>query len=114
VGIVLRRWFAGLMFWVAGVCLADPAVVQGVRLWTGPDNTRVVLDLNGPAEHKLLTLSGPDRVVIDLRDTRLQPGVNAKGSQGVIRGLRTGIQNGHDLRVVLDLKGKVKPRSFLL
>lgn len=109
-----RRGFAGLLFWCAGVCSADPAVVQGVRLWTGPDNTRVVIDLNGPAQHKLFTLSGPDRVVIDLRDTRLKPGLSAKGSQGVIQGLRTGIQNGRDLRVVLDLKGKVKPRSFLL
>ena len=109
-----RRWFAGLLFWFAGVCSADPAVVQGVRLWTGPDNTRVVIDLNGPAQHKLFTLSGPDRVVIDLHDTRLKPGVSAKGSQGVIQGLRTGIQNGRDLRVVLDLKGTVKPRSFLL
>ncbi|HEY9198027.1 MAG TPA: N-acetylmuramoyl-L-alanine amidase [Gammaproteobacteria bacterium] len=111
---MLRRWFAGLLFMGAGVCGADPAVVQGVRLWTGPDNTRVVLDLDGPAEHKLFTLHGPDRVVIDLRNARLKPGVSAKGAQGVIQGLRTGIQNGHDLRVVLDLKGRVKPRSFLL
>lgn len=112
--MVLRRWVAGLLFWSAGVCVADPAVVQGVRLWTGPENTRVVLDLDGPAEHKLFTLSGPDRVVIDLRNARLKPGVSAKGAQGIIQGLRTGIQNGHDLRVVLDLKGRVKPRSFLL
>lgn len=109
-----RRWIASLLFWFAGVCLADPAVLQGVRLWTGPDNTRVVLELNAPAEHKLFTLSGPDRVVIDLRNVRLKPGVSAKGSQGVIQGLRTGIQNGYDLRVVLDLKGKVRPRSYLL
>ena len=109
-----RRWFAGLLFWFAGVCSAQPAVVQGVRLWTGPDNTRVVIELTGPAEHKLFTLSGPDRVVIDLRDTRLKRGVSAKGNQGVIQGLRTGIQNGVDLRVVLDLKSRAKPRSYLL
>ncbi|MBI5041372.1 MAG: N-acetylmuramoyl-L-alanine amidase [Gammaproteobacteria bacterium] len=89
-------------------------MVQGVRLWTSPDSTRVVLTLSGPAEHQLLTLSGPDRVVIDLRDARMQSGVSAHGNQGVIRGLRTGIRNGHDLRVVLDLAGKVKPRSFYL
>lgn len=112
--MVSRRWFAGLLFWLAGVCSADPAVVQGVRLWTGPDNTRVVIDLSGPAEHKLFTLDGPDRVVIDLRDTRLTRGVSAKGNQGIIQGLRTGIQNGVDLRVVLDLKAKARPHSFML
>jgi N-acetylmuramoyl-L-alanine amidase len=85
-----------------------------VRLWTAPDNTRVVLDLTGPAEHQLITLTGPDRVVIDVRNARLQPGVIAQGNQGVIKGLRTGIRDGHDLRVVLDLKNNVKPRSFYL
>lgn len=109
-----RRWFAGLLFWFAGVCSAQPAVVQGVRLWTGPDNTRVVIELSGPVQHKLFTLSGPDRVVVDLRDARLQRGVSAKGDQGIIQGLRTGIQNGVDLRLVLDLKDKARPHSFLL
>jgi N-acetylmuramoyl-L-alanine amidase len=89
-------------------------MVQGVRLWTAPDNTRVVLELSGPTEHQLLTLSGPDRVVIDLRDARMQSGITAQGNQGVIKGLRTGIRDGRDLRVVLDLNGKVKPRSFYL
>ena len=112
--MALRRIAAGLLFWFAGICLADPVVVQGVRLWTGPDNTRVVLDVSGVVEHDLLALSGPDRVVIDLRNARLKPGLTAEGTQGIIEGLRSGVRNGRDLRLVLDLKGKVKPRSFLL
>ena len=110
----MRRWIVGLLCWFAGAVWAGPVTVQGVRLWTAPDNTRVVLDLTGPAEHQLLTLTGPDRVVIDLRNARLQPGVIAQGNQGVIKGLRTGIRDGHDLRVVLDLKNNVKPRSYYL
>lgn len=109
-----RRWWAGSLFWIAGSCAADPAVLQGMRLWTGPANTRIALDLNKPADYTIFTLSGPDRVVIDLRNVRLKPGLSARGEQGIIRGLRTGIQNGHDLRVVLDLKGKAQPRGFLL
>ena len=112
--MALRRVAAGMLFCFAGLCLADPVVVQGVRLWTGPDNTRVVLDVSGVVEHDLLTLHGPDRVVIDLRNARLQPGLTAQGTQGIIQGLRSGVRNGRDLRLVLDLKGKVKPRSFLL
>lgn len=112
--MTLRLCVAGLLFWIAGLCLADPVVVQGVRLWTAADNTRVVLDLSGPVQHELFTLEGPDRVVVDLRGTRLQPGLSAQGKQGVIQGLRTAVRNGDDLRLVLDLKSAVKPRSFLL
>jgi N-acetylmuramoyl-L-alanine amidase len=110
----MRRWIVGLLCWFAGAVWASPVTVQGVRLWTAPDNTRVVLELSGPAEHQLLTLTGPDRVVIDVRNARMQPGVIAQGKQGVIQGLRTGIRDGHDLRVVLDLKNNVKPRSYYL
>lgn len=110
-----RRWWAGSLFWFAGVCVADPAVLQGLRLWTAPDNsTRVVLDLDKPAEFKVFTLAAPERVVIDLRNVRLQRGLSARGDQGIVQGMRTGIQNGHDLRVVLDLKDKAKPHGFLL
>ncbi len=110
----MRRWIIGFLCWSAGSVWASPVTVQGVRLWTAPDNTRVVLDLSGRADHQLLTLTGPDRVVIDVRNARLQPGVVAQGKRGVIQGLRTGIRDGHDLRVVLDLKDNVKPRSFYL
>lgn len=109
-----RRWWALSLFWVAGICVAESTVVEGMRLWTGPDNTRIVLDLDQAADYKLFTLSGPERVVIDLRNAILKKGITASGERGIIQGLRTGIQNGRDLRVVLDLKGKAKPHSFTL
>ncbi len=112
--MALRLSVAGLLFWIAGICVADPVVVQGVRLWTATDNTRVVLDLSGPVEHELFLLEGPDRAVIDLHGATLKSGLTAQGSQGVIQSLRSGVRNGSDLRLVLDLKSKVKPRSFLL
>lgn len=110
----LRCWVAGLLLCLAGTGLADPVTVQGVRLWAAPDNTRVVLDVSGPVQHELFSLRAPERVVIDLRDARLAPGVDASDSQGLVRSLRSGVRNGNDLRLVLDLNGAVKPRSFLL
>lgn len=112
--MALRLSLAGLLFCIAGICVADPVEVQGVRLWTAADNTRVVLDLSGPVDHELFMLEGPDRAVIDLHGARLKAGLNAQGSQGVIQRLRSGVRNGSDLRLVLDLKSSVKPRSFLL
>lgn len=112
--MALRLSLAGLLFCIAGICVADPVEVRGVRLWTASDNTRVVLDLSGPVDHELFILEGPDRAVIDLHGARLKAGLSAQGSQGVIQSLRSGVRNGSDLRLVLDLKSSVKPRSFLL
>jgi N-acetylmuramoyl-L-alanine amidase len=89
--------------------------VQGVRLWAAPDNTRVVLDVSGPAEHRVFTLKGPDRLVVDLKNAALDTdlaGVKTRG--GVVQRLRSGPRNKTDLRLVLDLDGPVKPKSFML
>jgi N-acetylmuramoyl-L-alanine amidase len=111
----LRCWVTGLLLCCAvTAALAGPVTVQGVRVWAAPDNTRVVLDVSGPVQHELFSLSGPERVVIDVRDAKLAPGVGASDSQGLVRSLRSGVRNGNDLRLVLDLNGAVKPRSFLL
>ena len=40
--------------------------VHAVRLWAGPDNTRIVLDLSGSAQHSLAVLGNPERVVLDV------------------------------------------------
>ena len=45
--------------------------VRNVRLWTGPESTRLVLDLSGSAQHTLLLLKNPDRVVLDIAGGRL-------------------------------------------
>ncbi|WP_193165799.1 N-acetylmuramoyl-L-alanine amidase [Microbulbifer hainanensis] len=94
---------------------AAAAEVEGVRLWRAPDHTRLVFDLSGPAEHKLFTLSNPDRVVIDVEDTKLAAQLADLQLEGTpIAGVRHGRHNKKDLRVVLDLKQSIKPRSFAL
>lgn len=112
--MALRRSIAWLLLWLAGSCLAGPVEVQGVRVWAAPDNTRVVLDVSGPVAHELFTLSGPDRVVIDLRGAQLKAASQPDLGQGLVKSLRSGVRNGTDLRLVLDISGTVRPRSFLL
>jgi N-acetylmuramoyl-L-alanine amidase len=109
-----RRSIAWLLLWLAGTCLAGPVEVQSVRVWAAPDNTRVVLDVSGPVAHELFTLSGPDRVVIDLRGARIKGFAQSDLGQGLIKSLRSGVRNGTDLRLVLDTSTAVRPRSFLL
>ncbi len=104
-----------LLIWIAPVAQAASLKVSGVRLWAAPDSTRVVFDVTGPVEHQLFTLDGPDRLVIDLKHAHMDKGVVSQLSAGgVVKGLRSGTRNKDDLRLVLDLSGPVKPRSFVL
>src|SRR5882724_7251292 len=48
--------------------------VRAIRLWAGPESTRVVLDLSGSTQHTLQVLKNPDRVVLDVADARLARG----------------------------------------
>lgn len=89
--------------------------VKGVRVWRAPERTRVVFDLSEIGQYSLLSLSKPRRLVIDLQDTRLHTAldvIDLKNSP--VKAVRSGIRNGDDLRIVLDLKSAVEPRSFTL
>ena len=103
---------------VLGMLAASPVwsvEVHDVRLWRAPDHTRIVFDLTGPAEHKLIVLENPGRIVIDVENTSIKAGVTDLELEGTpVRLVRTGIRDGDDLRVVLELSTVVNPRSFFL
>ena len=89
--------------------------IEGLRIWPAPDHTRLVLDTAGTVDHNVFSLSGPARLVIDMKNTSLKTDfsqVDLSGSP--IQRIRSAPRNGTDLRVVLDLKSDIKPRSFVL
>jgi len=89
--------------------------VENLRVWAGPDSTRVVLDLDRRVEYRLFSLDNPDRIVVDINETRAPSELDLDPERsGVVKSLRHGIRNGTDLRVVLDLDESAKPQSFLL
>ena len=91
------------------------AEVHDVRLWRAPDHTRIVFDLTAPAEHKLIVLDNPSRIVIDVEDASMKTSLTDLKLAGTpVALVRTGIRDGDDLRVVLELNSKVSPRSFFL
>jgi N-acetylmuramoyl-L-alanine amidase len=95
--------------------LTQAADVRDLRLWRAPDHTRLVLDLSAAVEHRLLVLDNPRRVVVDVSDATLRAAYDELPLQGTpISALRTGIRNGTDLRLVLDLSAAVLPKSFSL
>ena len=76
--------------------------------------TRVVFDLTGPAKHALFTLEAPERVVVDLRATRLHGQFDSHTAGTLLRRVRFAPRKGGDLRFVLDLNDSARPKSFLL
>jgi N-acetylmuramoyl-L-alanine amidase len=103
-------WILALV--VIPVFAAD---VDGFRVWTDPEKTRAVLDLDSRTEYQLFTLDNPPRVVIDLKKSSLDASLSFnKEHGGVIDGVRSGAPDNETLRVVLDLETKSDVRSFLL
>ncbi len=103
------------------LCIALPlqafamTQINSVRLWRAPDNTRLVFDLSGPVQHKVFTLSAPDRIVIDIEKTKLSTELNGlTGNKSPITQVRTGQREADELRIVLDLSEQVSPKSFTL
>jgi N-acetylmuramoyl-L-alanine amidase len=91
---------------------AAPAQVNDVRLWSGPEGTRLVVDLNAASRYQVFTLSDPDRVVIDIADARISKSKTLPSGQGPVRRVRSGPRPGNDLRIVLDTIGTLEPRTF--
>jgi N-acetylmuramoyl-L-alanine amidase len=88
--------------------------VRAVRLWAGPDSTRVVLDLSGSAQHSLQVLKNPDRVVLDVAGARLASGARAApGGAGAVKHVRMARRPSGELRIVLDLARPAQAKSFL-
>lgn len=89
------------------------STVEGVRIWSENDKTRVVLDLSRSVEHKIFTLRGPDRLVIDLQNSRLSDSLRQlPQGAGTVRSIRSAVRSNGQLRVVLDLTEGVRSRSF--
>jgi len=88
--------------------------VRSVRLWRAPDNTRLVFDLSGPVQHSVFTLQSPDRLVIDINGATLGGSLNIGTANTPITAMRSAQRTPEDLRVVIDLKKAVTPKSFTL
>ena len=100
---------------VVAVAGADRTGINSIRLSSHNGYIRLVFDLDGPVKHSVFSLHEPERIVLDLDNVHMSHGlVDQVQANSLIRGIRSGVRNGTDLRVVFDLEQKVTPRSFLL
>ncbi|MDH3354734.1 MAG: N-acetylmuramoyl-L-alanine amidase [Chromatiales bacterium] len=108
--------FMSLATLAIGSVQAQQNKLLGVRIWPSPDMTRLVFDISSPVEHKVFSLSKPNRIVVDLKNVK--KGFISKGidySKGYVKHIRAAAKNGgRNVRIVLDVSEKVKPHSYLL
>jgi len=95
--------------------IASAANIDSLRFWTSPDRTRLVFGISTPLEYKVFTLDNPPRIVMDVKNAKFSAKIPtiAKDHKLVSR-IRQGVRNKKDLRLVLDLKESIKPKTFLL
>ncbi len=99
----------------AAAAAAPVVEVSGIRIATEAGKTRVALDLNRRVEHKVFTLSKPDRVVIDIMPARIErSALPLPGGTGAVQRIRTANRRDGSVRIVLDMATPARPRSFLL
>lgn len=98
---------------VDGVAWAVATRVEDVRLWSGPEGTRLVIETNTPVQYDVFTLDGPHRVVVDLASASLGR-TSLPSAQGPVTQVRSGPRSGGGLRLVLDLDSPQAPHSFVV
>ena len=90
----------------AGSSLQEPATVRAIRYWSGPDSTRVSIDLDSPVVFTEARLSNPDRIFFDLKGTVPSSGLAAKTIEvgdAHLQRIRVGRGQEKVLRIVMDL-----------
>jgi N-acetylmuramoyl-L-alanine amidase len=105
------------LFLVLALCGAASAgaevMVQCAGVVTDVEKTRLIFETNASVTHQLFTLDSPERVVIDIAGARLVGTLpQATTRDRTLVGLRSGVRNEADLRIVLDLKQAVRIKSF--
>ncbi|MDA9556756.1 N-acetylmuramoyl-L-alanine amidase [Vibrio sp.] len=90
--------------------------LEQLRVWPSPDDTRVVLDLDNKAKYSYFTLSNPDRLVVDLKETKVKKSIQqvVKGSDVLRRVRKSTPPEKSSYRLVFELKSQVKPKLFTL
>jgi N-acetylmuramoyl-L-alanine amidase len=117
---VLRLAAASLSLLVtrAGFAAAAPSIL-GVRVWPAKDYTRVTLEHDQPISFTHLLVKDPERLVVDLEGVEFNSVLGSLPSKIIesdphIKLIRAGRNKPGVVRLVIELKGEVKPQVFTL
>lgn len=95
---------------------ASANVLEGVRVWHSPDETRVVIDVQSEVSFTYFTLTSPERLVIDLKNTSSKSKLPMKVTDSdVLTKIRASSPpDKGTYRLVFELKKKSPAKLFTL
>lgn len=99
---------------------AGPLVaVAATRVWPAPDYTRVTFESPAAIQHRVFTLDGPERLVLDLENVDVTAALaelaeKIAENDPYVKAVRMGRFKPGTVRLVFDLKSSVKPQVFTL
>lgn len=125
---LLKFTVASLTLWVTKVGAGGTAQggraagansILAVRVWPAPDYTRVTLEHDQPLKYSYLLVKDPERLVVDVEGVEFNSVLQSLPSKILdsdpyIRLIRAGRNKPGVVRLVLELKGEVKPQVFEL
>ena len=90
-------------------------ILKDIRISSSNDDSRIVIDLHEKSSSNIFSLENPDRLVIDLKNTKLKKGFKLSTyPRESIRNIRFSEGNGSQLRLVIDLSSTFKYSYFNL
>lgn len=105
---------------LAAVCLLTPAAraaegpsILRIRHHSGPEHTRIVLDLDRACSFEARRVEGPDRVAVNLPGARFATGGEHRVGDGLVERVRRNAGQER-AQVVIDLVGRREFRAFSL
>jgi N-acetylmuramoyl-L-alanine amidase len=116
ISIILVSLFIIPLFFSPSLSYAEKIDINGIRYWSYPDYTRVVIDLSSKAAFTKNRLSNPDRLYLDIQNTviRKELQTNLSIKNGMLKNVRAGQFNTSTVRVVLDLEKIINYKAFTL
>ena len=90
-------------------------ILKDIRISSSNDESRIVIDLHEKSSSNIFSLENPDRLVIDLKNTKLKKGFKLSTyPRESIRNIRFSEGNGSQLRLVIDLSSAFEYSYFNL
>ncbi|WMY96520.1 MAG: N-acetylmuramoyl-L-alanine amidase [Arsenophonus sp.] len=107
--LLLKRLYVILLLMISPLVFGLSSNIVAIRIWSSSSYTRVTLESNVTFEYYHFVLSSPDRIVVDLKNVRLNrvlKDVNKKinSNDRYLKLIRVGLFNHNTIRLVFEVK----------
>jgi N-acetylmuramoyl-L-alanine amidase len=107
-GATFQKFLLGLALLSALVWnLAYASEINGLHLSAGATGTRAEIALDSPAEFKVIRLTAPERLVVDLPGASVAKGLALPAGTGIVKAVRSGHPVAGTTRIVFDLNQSI-------